>query len=202
MRNTMNYGRTLTAALLAALVVLTAGCAAGRPSSADPSARYFPEPEPTASFPVPADVGNELADPAGVGPVARPNQRLTPGVVALHDLTTVCQQPKRTRAAIPYAQQLSVLGEYRIASWNASNYGLDYLVPLQLGGAAVMGNIWPAALTGVGFHEKEQLNYRMRLLVCQGSMPLGDAQKEIATDWYSLWVKYATASDVAAASST
>jgi hypothetical protein len=131
--------------------------------------------------------------------VARPNQRLTPGVVALRDLTTVCQQPKRTRAPIPYAQQLSVLSEYRITSWNASNYGLDFLVPVQLGGAAVMGNIWPAALSGIGFHEKEQVNYRMRLLVCQGGMPLGEAQREIAADWYSLWVKYATASDVAAA---
>ena len=35
MRNTMNYGRTLTAALLAALVVLTAGWAAAQKSFYD-----------------------------------------------------------------------------------------------------------------------------------------------------------------------
>ena len=107
----------------------------------------------------------------------------------------------RRRGQIPYSQRLQVLSDYGIPADRYADYGLDYLVPLQLGGAAVIENIWPAAVSGVGFHEKEQLNYRMRLLVCQGSMPLGDAQKEIATDWYSLWVKYATASDVAAASS-
>ena len=48
------------------------------------------------------------------------------------------------------------------------------------------------AVNGVGFHEKAQLNYRMRQLVCQGGMALSQAQQEIATDWYALWVQYAT----------
>ena len=195
--------RTLAVALVTAFALLATSCAGGSSSSSDPSARYFPNTQPTPNSPVPDDVSNDLgAAPASLGPVARPNQRLTPGAVAMHDLTAICQQPKRTRAPITYAQQLSVLNEYRIASWNAGSYGLDYLVPLQLGGSAVIENIWPAAVTGVGFHEKEQLNYRMRLLVCQGGMPLGDAQREIASDWYSLWVKYATPGDVATASAS
>jgi hypothetical protein len=143
-----------------------------------------------------------LTAPATIGPVARPTPYLTPGVVAVRDATAVCQQPKRTRAPIPYAQQLSVLGEYRIPVQSAGNYGLDYLVPLQLGGAAVLRNIWPVPLNGVGFHEKEQLNYRLRLLVCQGGIQLGDAQQQIARDWYALWVKYATPGDVATANAS
>jgi hypothetical protein len=193
--------RAAAAALLSALALLAASCAASSGSTSDPSARYFPSSQPTAAGPSPAaGSANTGSSQPAVGPVARPNPRLTPGVVAVRDVTAVCQQPKRTRAAIPFAQQQAVFYEYRIGPQASASYGLDYLVPLQLGGSTVLANIWPAPVTGIGFHEKEQLNYRLRLLVCQGGMPLDQAQHQVVSDWYSLWVKYATPGDIASAS--
>lgn len=188
-------------ALLSVLALLGASCAASQGNTSDPSARYFPSSQPTASAPAPAAAGASVGSPQpAVGPVSRPNPRLTPGVVSVRDVTAVCQQPKRTRAAIPYPQQQAIFYEYRIWGQASSNYGLDYLVPLQLGGSTALANIWPAAISGIGFHEKEQLNYRLRLLVCQGGMPLDQAQHQVVGDWYALWIKYATPGDIASAS--
>jgi hypothetical protein len=54
----------------------------------------------------------------------------------------------------------------------------------------VLANIWPIPTRGVGYHEKESLNARLRIDVCRGDIPLDLAQKQIAADWFSLWVKY------------
>jgi len=64
------------------------------------------------------------------------------------------------------------------------------LVPLQLGGAPVQENIWPMLNRGFGFHEKASLNARLRIAVCRGDVPLDLVQKQIAQDWFSLWIKY------------
>jgi hypothetical protein len=122
--------------------------------------------------------------------VARPNPRLTPGVVAVRDVAAVCQQPKRARAPVPFGQQQAILTAYGITAQDAKKYALDYLVPLQLGGATVNANLWPAATRGFGFHEKQQLNARLRILVCRGEVPLADAQRDIAADWYVEWLLY------------
>jgi hypothetical protein len=96
----------------------------------------------------------------------------------------------RRRGQIPYSQRLQVLSDYGIPADRYADYGLDYLVPLNLGGASEMANLWPVPVNDVGFHEKERLNYKLRLVVCRGELPLDQAQQQIAQDWYSLWVKY------------
>ncbi len=191
-------------------VCLSTGCGlrgSRAPVVLDPSAQYFPK---TAAAIGAASTSAAAGDPSpapsptpppNLGPVARPNPQLTPGQVALRDVGAVCQQPKRSRTQIPFYQQQSIYFSYRIALSDSVNYGLDYLVPLQLGGAAVQSNIWPAALRGVGFHQKEQLNYRLRLLVCQAGMPLDQAQQQIVADWYALWIRYATAAEIASVNS-
>lgn len=127
------------------------------------------------------------------GPIARPNHRLTPGVVATRDATVVCQQPIHVKPRMPYTEQRFVLSEYGIAISDEHNYGLDYLVPLQLGGADTQTNLWPAPLSGaLGYHEKEQLNYRLRTHVCQGDIPLDQAQQQMISDWSVLYAKYAS----------
>ena len=172
------------------LVALVAGCG---PSAADPSAPYFPATRPAAATTAPVDPSATLAPARAVaasGPVARPNPTLTPGVVALTDAAAVCQQPKRVRTPLPFVEQQAVLAAYGVTGQQAHKYGLDYLVPLQLGGSAVSANLWPAAVKGVGYHEKQQLNARLRILVCRGEVPLRDAQRDIAADWYAEWLRY------------
>jgi hypothetical protein len=185
--------------MLAAVSLLFMGC------SDDPSAQYFPTraPAPNQSPSVDSSTTTDLS--AGLlasrllhGAVARPNLKLTPGAVGVTDLSAVCHAGKRiSNQFMPLNPMISpvnrqaVFAEYGIAAANIRHYGLDFLVPLQLGGANVRANIWPASTShGVGFHEKEVLNIRIHELVCQGAMPLAVAQKQIITDWVKLWLDF------------
>jgi hypothetical protein len=66
---------------------------------------------------------------------------------------------------------------------------LDHLVPLELGGADGLGNIWPecgpdaAVLKNRFFKTKDRVENYLAREVRAGRMSLGDAQRGIATDW-------------------
>jgi len=66
---------------------------------------------------------------------------------------------------------------------------LDHLVPLELGGADGLGNIWPqcgpedAALADRYFKEKDRVENYLAREVKAGRMQLRDAQQGIAEDW-------------------
>lgn len=191
--------RWLAIAALAAIAMIAASC------TDDPSAQYFP-PKSTAPNRTPGiDATTSTDSNAGVlasrllhGAVSRPDTKLTPGVVAVSDLTTVCRGSKRIRGLftpssplVAKSDQQAVFAEYSISPGNTKHYGLDFLVPLQLGGANTRANIWPAALShGIGFHEKQVLNIRIHELVCRRELPLDQAQRQISTDWVKLWLLY------------
>src|ERR1039458_1097833 len=121
-----------------------------------------------------------------IGAVSRPNPALTPGAVAITNPATVCALPAPSSSVVPYLETAAVLAAYKIPSQDAGQYGLDYLVPLDLGGSTSQANLWPASTKGIGYHEKETLNVRLHTLVCQGQLPLGQVQQELIADWYSL----------------
>lgn len=173
---------------------------------ADPSAAYFPTSRAaTSDIPSGVDVVKvgSTTGPRQIpqGPIYKPNPSLTPGAWLSTDLKTVCAAPKNIRSMfttgtanpnIPAALGVEAFNLYKIPPQRYKEYGLDYLVPLQLGGAVDVRNIWPIRKTsnGLGFHEKEVLNIHMHVVVCHGEMPLVQAQKAMATDWVSIWVQY------------
>jgi hypothetical protein len=58
----------------------------------------------------------------------------------------------------------------------------DHLVPLELGGAPMdQRNLWPEP--GASPNPKDQVESAANRAVCEGRMPLADAQRAIATDW-------------------
>jgi hypothetical protein len=68
---------------------------------------------------------------------------------------------------------------------------LDHLVPLELGGASVAANLWPEPFGGPqNAREKDELENRLRGLVCARQLPLEQAQHEIATNWIAAYRKY------------
>ncbi len=172
---------------------------------ADPSAPYFPTIRVDSNRGVTTAIsGLTVATgpssstlKAPTGPVARPDPRLTPGVVATTNSAAVCQQSKHvprispTNPLISLTEQDTIFKAYRISPTASKHYALDFLIPLQLGGATTPANVWPMSTTkGVGFTEKQLLNVRMHILVCHGEMPLTEAQKLMADDWVGLWVRY------------
>jgi hypothetical protein len=66
---------------------------------------------------------------------------------------------------------------------------LDHLVPLELGGADGLGNIWPqcgpdeTTLDDRYFKVKDRVENYLADEVRSGKMPLNDAQRGIASDW-------------------
>jgi hypothetical protein len=193
-------GRMWAVMLFAVVALLSTACAA------DPSAQYFstnlqaatPPPLPDSSSTAPTA---QRSSSTIKGPVARPDHKLTPGVLASTSEATVCAASRKVVKAfsprnpsISLADAQAVFAAYRIAPALQLHYGLDFLVPLQLGGANVRANIWPMQIVGsgrgAGFHEKEVLNIRLHVLVCHGQMPLAQAQKNVMSDWVTLWVNY------------
>ncbi|MGH7749201.1 MAG: hypothetical protein ACREQ5_31215, partial [Candidatus Dormibacteria bacterium] len=139
---------------------------------------------------LPSTGGNTI--PQVRGPIARPDPGKTPGAIAVHDVSAVCRLPRHIHNRIPVPEQKAVFNAYGLQyPGMTSKYALDYLVPIPLGGAPVAANLWPAeSQKGVGFHQKEQLNAKLRVMVCEGRIPLATVQQQIVTDWYSLWYQY------------
>jgi hypothetical protein len=61
---------------------------------------------------------------------------------------------------------------------------LNHLISLELGGSDDLSNIWPEC---TGFRDKDKFENYLQRMVCAGSIPLIDAQKEISTDWFRYW---------------
>jgi hypothetical protein len=66
---------------------------------------------------------------------------------------------------------------------------LDHLVPLELGGADGLGNIWPqcgpdeATLRNRYFKQKDAVENYLAARVESGDLSLDEAQRGIAADW-------------------
>ncbi len=65
----------------------------------------------------------------------------------------------------------------------------DHLIPLELGGAPRdVANLWPEP--GRSPNPKDRLEDHLRALVCDGAIPLGQAQHAMAYDWVAALTVY------------
>jgi len=133
-----------------------------------------------------------------------PRSDLTPGAInpnATQDNLdeTVClsgwASSVRPPSAYTGALKVAQIVEYGYADKDPRQYQEDHLVPLELGGAPRdRRNLWPEpndiALpdgTQIGSGEKDDLEDALHQQVCDGSMPLAEAQLAIARDWIAAW---------------
>ena len=72
---------------------------------------------------------------------------------------------------------------------SASNYELDHLIPLEIGGApSDVRNLWPEPhYTTPNSYDKDTLENYLNKQVCSGALDLKTAQNEIATNWVKYW---------------
>ncbi|MDE1863560.1 MAG: hypothetical protein KGI33_11700 [Thaumarchaeota archaeon] len=84
-----------------------------------------------------------------------------------------------------------------------SNYELDHLIPLELGGApSDIKNLWPEPYyTTVTAYNKDGFENYLHRQVCSGAMDLKTAQDEIATDWLKYYLEINSQSTAQSASS-
>ena len=78
---------------------------------------------------------------------------------------------------------------YGVSASQQSTVVLDHLVPLQLGGSPQdAANLWPEPTTGSSTASmKDAVESYLNGEVCAGRMQLADAQRQIASDWLSVY---------------
>lgn len=85
--------------------------------------------------------------------------------------------------------------EYGYPLARIRDYEEDHVVPLCLAGAPQdPANPWPQPRFGEWSADpKDTLEAKLCRLVCDGRVPLAEAQREIATDWIAAYRKYIVA---------
>lgn len=122
-----------------------------------------------------------------------PDRRFTPGAVhpaAVADLCRMADTDAPPEVAQAVRQQ--VFDDYGLPVSTSHSYELDYLITPQLGGANDPKNLWPEpyASTAWNAHIKDELEDRFHDMVCDGSLDLATAQREISGDWIAAYKKY------------
>ena len=124
--------------------------------------------------------------------VSTPDSRLTPGATLLVSRPAVCAQENVKNRAVPVVLQRRVFEQYGIMGADPKGYEVDYLVTPALGGAEDIHNLWPHSYSHTVWNArvKDALEDRLREMVCDGSIDLGEAQSEIAANWIAAYKKY------------
>lgn len=123
---------------------------------------------------------------------AAPRPALTPGAVVLFSKEQVCSSEHLNNRAVPVSLRRRVFAAYGISNADAGAYELDYLITPALGGSDDIRNLWPQSYSSTVWnaHVKDELENRLRDMVCAGDLDLETAQRDLAQDWIAAYKKY------------
>jgi hypothetical protein len=123
-----------------------------------------------------------------------PQPKLTPGVAAKATAKQRCNKKFHTRdvRSVTDSMKREVFRSYGIKCYpvvtakapgvrSCSDYEIDHLISLELGGANDVKNLWPQPIAEA--RHKDVLENWMHDQVCSGALTLKDAQHRIATNW-------------------
>ena len=133
---------------------------------------------------------------------ALPDAKLTPGAidpyVTPHNLqSTVCVKgytaSVRPDKRVTNRLKREQIRQYRYSDTDPRNYEQDHLIPLSIGGnPSDPRNMWPQPRSGEwSAEQKNDLEFVVYRMVCNGDIDLAQAQEKIARDWtaaYQAWV--------------
>jgi len=122
-----------------------------------------------------------------------PDAHLTPGKVATSNRDKVCVAGySDTQRKTSDKLKDEVYAEYGIRVHVTGFAEIDHRVPLSMGGADVLENLWPQSYhLKLGAHEKDFLEDRIHAMVChEHSMSLADGQKIFLGNWITAYRKY------------
>ncbi len=143
-----------------------------------------------------------VAGAAGRNP-GLPNPVRTPGATNSHVTqanihSTICvsgysasiRPPESYTQRIKYRELDS--GYNLRGDTRASDYELDHLIPLEVGGSPTsVKNLWPEPwLTTWDAGKKDRLENQMHELVCAGALSLRAAQHVLSSNWIAGYQKY------------
>ena len=112
-----------------------------------------------------------------------PNPKLTPGRVARTD---------KERSGVTLKLEQKVFARYRLPWARRAEFKIDHLIPLELGGADTLDNLWPQSLRAkpYGADRKELLTEVLLEKIRTGRMTLAQSQEEIRKDWIDAFIDH------------
>jgi hypothetical protein len=123
-----------------------------------------------------------------------PDPTLTPGAVRTTDVDDICSTDTRSLRHGSRERSDLIYERYGVSRSDEMQYTLDHLIPLEIGGADVVDNIWPEPRRSLAGEwddaRKDQLKRRLAVLVCSGELDVETAQRAIAEDWTEAWKLY------------
>ena len=130
-----------------------------------------------------------------------PNPSLTPGaidpsVTQANIQSTVCVKgyTKTVRPPAYFTNKLkkSQMREYGYIDIDPKHYEEDHLIALSIGGAPDdPRNLWPQPrISQWNAGKKDELEFKLYKMVCNGRVPLAEAQREMAKDWIGAYKRY------------
>lgn len=131
-----------------------------------------------------------------------PDPTLTPGMTVPGCTKEKFDKPNQTgavRKGLTKAVHDSAYTRYNLKPREGKCSGpegceVDHLISLVLCGSNDVENLWPQSYAGTcNAHHKDTLEVRLHILVKSGKLDLGQAQREISSNWIEAYKKYVNA---------
>ena len=151
--------------------------------------RYLPAIAATLSL----AVCLSLTGPAPAQAGDRPDPQMTPGDVLPVTQAQVCQpEYGHDIGPIPQERGQQVLLAYGLLNTEPGAYKIDHLIPLALGGSNAITNLWPLSRNAEPWNAyvKDVFERKLRVMVCQGNLPLAEVQAALAKDWIAAYWRW------------
>jgi hypothetical protein len=112
-----------------------------------------------------------------------PNPKRTPGRVAKRD---------KDRGGVTLKMEQKVFARYRLPWSRRAEFKIDHLIPVELGGADTIDNLWPQSVRAkpYGVDRKELLTEMLLIRIRAGQMTLAQAQEQISRDWIDAFIDH------------
>ncbi len=114
-----------------------------------------------------------------------PDPACSPGAVLTTDVKTICTVGyTKTVRNVSTATKKKVFQEYDIPYSEHSNYEVDHIISLEIGGSNDISNLFPESyLIPNGARVKDTFENYLHKQVCSGKLSITEAQSEISSDW-------------------
>lgn len=113
-----------------------------------------------------------------------PDSIATPGVVRTIDRQAICTGTTKTVRHTTASMKAVVYAEYGIRSHPTGAFEIDHLIPLELGGADTVANLWPQPARPIpGFRQKDLTENWLHRAICTGRITPDSAQRWIVHDF-------------------
>jgi hypothetical protein len=115
-----------------------------------------------------------------------PDFACSPGAVLTTNQKVICVSGyTKTVRNVTEATKKKVFVEYGIPYSQRSNYEVDHIISLELGGSNDISNLYPESyLIKNGAKTKDIFENYLHKQICNGKMEVAEAQRQISSDWF------------------